>query len=263
MWPKKLKERIDKTAGKEIYTSIEDSDKYSNDSKTSLLLSHPINATECRSGWSRRSCNVLLISCFYSALIIILQSIHVYVDEEHKGLYRSFLNVVFSFANKSEFQLRQDFFYGFSNQLNPKTYAAKLLGLNQIILLTSLFATSGFYIISTFGNLPYFCKSSWYILFKINTVFRVIDTVYQTVFILQIRHYKITQNHDSFCSVKNTFLFLYTCNFGIRALSTFFTPVLNQDQRNKGFVFVKFWVPFVIFYHFESFIAFYKFYLKV
>jgi hypothetical protein len=59
------------------------------------------------------------------------------------------------------------------------------------------------------------------VLYQINSILRVIATVLQTSFILQMKQYRKTGEQKSCCSIQNTFLFMCCMNLGFWVSHTF------------------------------------------
>ena len=102
----------------------------------------------------------------------------------------------------------------------------------------------------------------------LNTAARVIATIFQTIFILQMKQYRRCCDSDAIFSVRNIYLIMCIANFDIWFSYTFVPRHYELFGKHHTFEyttwlkFKHFWVPFVIFYHFECFITFYQFFKK-
>ncbi|XP_052069395.1 uncharacterized protein LOC127708538 [Mytilus californianus] len=254
MWPKKKVEF--ETLNISLSTDIDDENQtllVQNDDLDSEQ--HPL-LPRC-SVWHKNSVRVLVIGLLYNFSFMLIQCIYIYGPREKMTDYRSFSNIVFFCANLVRTPLIIKCFYALNGQLRPKQETNSGMSLDQFVIITSSFATCGYYILDCFGD-AYPNSKPLEVLFRINAVLRVFATLFQTLFILQMKHYKKIGDQKPFCSVQNTFLFVSLVNLGIWMSYTFVNPRYRVRQSN--FLLESFWFPFVIFYHFECFVAFYKFF---
>ncbi|XP_071129142.1 uncharacterized protein [Mytilus edulis] len=254
MWPKKKVEfeRLN------IFLSTD-----ADDENQTLLIQnddmeseqHPL-LPRC-SVWHKNSVRVLVIGLLYNFSFLLLQCIYIYGPREQMTDYRTYSNILFFCANFVRTPLIIKCFYAMNGQLWPKQETYSGMSLDQFVIITSSFATCGYYISDCF-RVVYPNSKPLEVLFRINAVLRIFATLFQTLFILQMKHYKKIGNQKPFCSVQNTFLFVSLVNLGIWMSYTFVNPRYRLIQ--SSFVLESFWFPFVIFYHFECFVAFYKFF---
>lgn len=226
-----------------------------NNESEPLLMS--INNT-VRQTESEISYVVLVISLVYTFTFVLVQSIFIYVPEAKHYLMVSY--ILFCCGNAARIPLTIKCFYAFSGQLRPKQKSRKWLNLNHFVILTASFATCGFYVVECFTGADV-SSPIFGILYPINTVLRVIATVLQTSFILQMKQYRKTGEQKSCCSIQNTFLFMCCMNLGFWVSYTFLSNRYMSNLR-KSFRFENFYFSFVVFYHFECFISFFRFFTK-
>ncbi|XP_052069084.1 uncharacterized protein LOC127708280 [Mytilus californianus] len=256
MWPKKNAE----------FETLNNSLSRSRDDENQTLLvenddqdgeHHPL-LPRC-SVWHKNSVCVLVIGFLYNFSFMLIQCIYIYGPREKMTDYRKFSFDVFFCANIVRTPLIIKCFYALNGQLRSKQESHTGMSLDQFVIITSSFATCGLYIADCFrlSDSPA-STNLGEILFKINVVLRVVATLFQTLFILQMKHYKKIGDQKPFCSVQNTFLFVSLVNLGIWMSYTFVTP--RYRLTKSSFLLESFWFPFVLFYHFECFVAFYKFF---
>lgn len=221
------------------------------DERSELLSLSP--SEQPRGPWNKNSIWVATIGVIYSSSFMVLEGIkYMYPGTQKHDQVATFENMYFFAANIVRVPLIIKCFFAMSNELRPKHKQGINLGLNQVIIIISSFATCGYYFLE---------YSQEYVhseLFYLDSFVRIIDTVLQTLFILQMKHYRKTGDQSRFCSIQNTFLFISIVNLGIWMSYTFVNPTTIKYTTHKFVDTV--WFPFVIFYHFESFISFYKFF---
>ncbi|XP_063445270.1 uncharacterized protein LOC134725398 [Mytilus trossulus] len=254
MWPKKKVEF--ETSNNFLSRDIDD------ENQTLLVQNDDLDSEQHpllpRSNvWNKNSVCVLVIGFLYNFLFMIIQCIYIYRPRETMTDYRTVSYIIFFCANLVRTPLIIKCFYALNGQLRPKQESNSGMSLDQFVIITSSFATCGYYISDWFSESPSNTDSGD-ILFKVNAFFRIIATLFQTLFILQMKHYKKIGDQKPFCSIQNTFLFVSLVNLGIWMSYTFVNP--RYRLTPSSFLLESFWFPFVLFYHFECFVAFYKFF---
>lgn len=229
-----------------------------NDETAPLLMSINNTVRQTESPYHKRSYVVLVIGLAYSFFFVFVQCIFIYVPETKPYLIVSY--IVFCCGNAVRIPVTIKCFYAFSGQLQPKQESRKWLNMNHFVILTTSFATCGFYVVECFTGADVL-PPTFGVLYQINSILRVIATILQTSFILQMKQYRKTGEQKSCCSIQNTFLFMCCINLGIWVSYTFVTPRYMSNVR-KNFMFENFYFPFVVFYHFECFISFFRFFTK-
>lgn len=250
MWPKEIVHN-DRTEIQEAFST-----EYEASTDSELLLSsESISYQHVRSSWNRASIITLTIGAIYSASFVIIQCISIYIPETRSFLSDASLSYFF-LGNCVKTALLIKCFYAFSSQLQPTVRPRKLMNLNHFIILASSVATCGYYSVQII-TLTRHSDTFDEIKSIVNALIKIVATILQTIFILQMKQYMKTGNSRSILSIENTFLFLSCVNFGIWFSYTFVTPQY-KNKLNKTTRFEHSWFPFVIFYHFECFISFYK-----
>lgn len=250
MWPKEIVHN-DRTEIQEAFSTEYEASVDSQMSLSGEIISY----LHVRSSWNRASIITLTIGAIYSASFIIIQCILIYIPET-----RSFLSVTsfsyFFLGNCVRTALLIKCFYAFSSQLQPTVRPGKLMNLNHFIILASSVATCGYYCVEII-TLTRLSNSFDEIKNIVNALIRIVATILQTIFILQMKQYRKTGNSRSILSIENTFLFLSCINFGIWFSYTFVSH-RYRNKLNQTTIFEHSWFPLVIFYHFECFFSFYK-----
>lgn len=250
MWPKE----ITHNDRREIQEAFSFEYEASTDSQM-LLSGESISYRHVLSPWNRASIITLTIGAIYSASFVIMQCILIYIPETRPFLSDASFSYFF-LGNCVKTALLIKCFYAFSSQLQPTVRPRKLMNLNHFIILASSVVTCGYYGVEIIA-LTRLSGTFHEIKYIVNALIRIVATILQTIFILQMKQYRKTGNSGSILSIENTFLFLSCVNFGIWFSYTFLTPrymnKLNQTTR-----FEHSWFPLIIFYHFECFISFYK-----
>lgn len=250
MWPKEITHN-DRRQIQEAFSF-----EYEASTDSQMLLSgESISYRHVQSPWNRASIITLTIGAIYSASFVIMQCILIYIPETMPFLSDASFSYFF-LGNCVKTALLIKCFYAFSSQLQPTVRPRKLMNLNHFIILASSVVTCGYYGVEII-ELTRLSDTFHEIKYIVNALIRIVATILQTIFILQMKQYRKTGNSGSILSIENTFLFLSCVNFGIWFSYTFLIPrymnKLNQTTR-----FEHSWFPLIIFYHFECFISFYK-----
>ena len=211
-----------------------------------------------RNQWNKFSIIVALIGIAYILFYSVLESIYIYVPSSNTNQFSTFLYTLFFIGNIFRIVVIIKCFYGMSTQLKPKCCKSSNISLNHVIIIISSVATCGYY----FKEIP---KLSLYmsVFHLIHCVVRNMYTILQTLLILQMKYYEKIGPQSHFCSIQNTFLFISLVNLGVWISYTFMKPrFVHQELKYKTYASFldSMWFPFVIFYPFESFIAFYRFF---
>lgn len=229
-----------------------------NNESEPLLMSTNNTMRQTESPYHKISYAVIAFGLVYTLTFVFVQCIFIYVPETKPYLVVSY--IIFCCGHVVRIPLIIKCFYAFSGQLRPKQESRKWLNMNHFVILTTSFATCGFYVVECFTGANLY-PPIFGVLYQINSVLRVIATILQTSFILQMKQYRKTGEQKSCCSIQNTFLFLCCINLGFWVSYTFVTPRYMINVR-KNFMFENFYFPFVVFYHFECFISFYRFFTQ-
>lgn len=215
-----------------------------------------------RTVWNRKSIIVLFIGVLYMIVFLVIQTLFLNIDQ----LRKNYLHVAFAFyvcGNFIRIPLTIKCFYAFSAQLRPKSNVQTVTDMKHVIILVSSMATCGYIIAECVENLRH-----GEVKIILNAIFRVIGTVMQTSFILQMKQYKRVDRTNTITSIQNTFLFMCCINFSFWFSYTFMSPQYTVKLQRHFFEITSwlkikhFWFPFIIFYHFECFISFYDFFRK-
>ncbi|XP_052068023.1 uncharacterized protein LOC127707488 [Mytilus californianus] len=240
LWPKQISHNTDNDLQESVVLSEEIGER-------ELLLSGD-TLNDIRTPWNLQSVTIVIIGLLCILILCIVISFYMF-SERGKKLPLAIHNF-FTCVAVLRILLIFICFYSLSVQLTPRTKNRKLMNMHHFIILTSSVATCAYYAVQrtiVFSTL------------------RSIATVLQTIFILQMKHYRKVNLTNRFFSIQNVFLILsidnlavwifYTFAYGHKYINLLYTPitfdVVTWIKYNH------FWVPFVMFYHFECFILFY------
>ena len=224
-----------------------------------LLLSRSTIVSTKRYPISKTSKCVLVLALFFTLSFIIVQCILMYIPNIHDS---SAADSYYLFGNILRIPLTIKCFHELSRELQPKEKPRKFMDMKHFIILITSLATCGFYAVESLaiGNNS---KLAFTTRNYLNTIVRVTATALQTTFILQMKHYRISAVSDSVFSISNIFVIKTVVNFSIWFSYSFITFQYedfgqgSRISRITWLTFKHFWLPFVIFYHFESFVFFY------
>ncbi|XP_052068526.1 uncharacterized protein LOC127707817 [Mytilus californianus] len=221
------------------------------------LLSRNIAVLNRHTPMNRKSkCIVGLVILFFLSFIMI-QCILMYITKFNQAGAPS---AYYLFGNILRIPLTIKCYHALAGELQPKERPRKIINIQHFIILSTSLATCGYYILESLGIFRNDIR------IHLNTVVRVTVTILQTTFILQMKQYRKFSSSNSVLSIRNIFLVMCFVNFSTWFSYTFmyvpYEGFINQPlfDSTTWLKFKHFWVPFVIFYHFECFIMFYHFY---
>ncbi|XP_071129146.1 uncharacterized protein [Mytilus edulis] len=210
---------------------------------------------------NRKSKCIVGLGILFCLSFIIIQCILMYIPKYNQA---GGPNTYYLVGNILRIPLTIKCFHALAGELQPKERPRKIINIQHFIILSTSLATCGYYILESLGSRN---RAQFHdIRIHLNTVVRVIVTILQTTFILQMKQYRKFSSSNSVLSIRNIFLVMCFVNFNTWFSYTFISvpyhaytnqPVFNSNTWLK---FKHFWVPFVMFYHFECFIMFYHFY---
>ncbi|XP_076076114.1 uncharacterized protein LOC143046969 [Mytilus galloprovincialis] len=239
LWPKQIPHNTDNGIKECVVFAEEVGER-------ELLLSD--DTLNGRTPWNLQSVTIVIIGSLCTIISCVVISFYMF-SEIGKKLP---LGIHYVFTGVAVLRIILIFicFYSLSGQLKPRANNRKLMNMHHFIILTSSVATCAYYAVQRT---------------VVFSTLRSIATVFQTIFILQMKHYRKVNLTNNFFSIQNVFLILsiknlaiwifYTFAYGHKYINLLYTPstfdVVTWIKYNH------FWVPFVMFYHFECFILFY------
>lgn len=254
MWPRHITETKDQ---QDLH--IYDSASYQQSCENQpLLSSRPLTVSTQHHPTNKKSMCCVVFAILYTLSYSIIQCVFLYVDKLKP--YQLVNSVYALFGNLVAISLLIKCFYELSGQLQPKKTPRAAMNMKHFIILTTSLATCGFFIVQLIGA-KY--RDTWE---DLNYVIRLTATILQTTFILQMKQYRKCGNVNSYFTIRNVFSLVCILNFGIWFYYTFISAQHEFFHRHRHQMFDRqtilgvkhFWFPFVIFYHFECFLTFYR-----
>ncbi|XP_052069236.1 uncharacterized protein LOC127708400 [Mytilus californianus] len=225
------------------------------------LLSGHITVRNRHTPMNRKSKCIFGLGILFCLSFIMIQCILMYIPKYNQA---GGPNAYYLFGNILRIPLIIKCYHALAGELQPKERPRKIINIQHFIFLSTSLATCGYYILESLGSRY---RTQFHdIRIHLNTVVRVTFTILQTTFILQMKQYRKFSSSNSVLSIRNIFLVMCFVNFNTWFSYTFisvpYDGFINQPffDSNIWLKFKHFWVPFVIFYHFECFIMFYHFY---
>ncbi|XP_071130673.1 uncharacterized protein [Mytilus edulis] len=155
-------------------------------------------------------------------------------------------------------------FHIMSNQCQPRN-SDDSCSVGDIMLILSFLATVGYYSMHLMAHI-FALVPSYRIILTIKGLIRLIAYYFQTVYILQMKKYRIVSANGQ-TSVRFMCLFLSLVHLGFWFSDTFFVAqFLYKNSLYNTVLYAniqkvrQFWFPFVIFFKFECFISLYGLY---
>ncbi|XP_052068021.1 uncharacterized protein LOC127707487 [Mytilus californianus] len=256
MWPKYITETKDQ-ADLHAYDSASHQQSCENQP---LLSSRPLTLSTSHHSTNKKSLCCVVFGILYTLSYSIMQCVFLYVDELKP--YHLINSIYSLFGNFVTILMIIKCFYELSGQLQPKKTPRTTMNMKHFIILTTSLATCGFFLFQLIGAKYHNTRDN------VNVVIRLTATILQTTFILQMKQYRKCGNMNSYFSIRNVFSFVCIINFGMWFYYTFVSAQHEFFQRYRHPMFDRhtslavkhFWFPFLIFYHFECFLTFYRFF---
>lgn len=237
-----------------------------NTDEASILLQRSTTEQSCVPCRRRSFIVVTLLTLIYIVVMCTLQRLPLY--RHVPNAFTTMTNLVYISGNCVHCALLFKCFYSLSFELRPKTKIIKVFNLKARINVITSVATCGFHVTQVYYI--HFNNNNEYAVFLALTIFRVMVVVVQTIFMVQMKLYRksLRFRTNSVTSIDSTFLFICLMNFGLWFGYTFLT--IEKELRSHEHAYnydvlmmlklIHFVMPFMIFYHFESFISFYHFF---